>query len=972
MDDRENEDNLLRSVALQDANAILLAPQPAEQELRQAKEALRQQSEWLRIVLSSIGDAVIATDAEGRVSFMNGVAEALTGWPQSEAVGRPLPEVFRIVNEHTWRSAENPALRARREGTVAGLANHPILIARDGTEKPIDDRAAPMRGTDGTAIGSVLVFRDVTERNRTDEHLRASEGRHRFLAELGDATQALTDPSAMMAAIARLLAEYLGVDRCAYAEVENEEVFVITGDHSVGVPSIVGRWPVAAFGAECTRLMLANEPYVVDDVDNDPRITTADLPAYRATHIQAVICIPLHKDGTFTAAMAVHQRTPRRWTNAEVQIVTTVVARSWEALERTRVTRNLRESEARFRRLAAASIIGVIRWDLDRSLILDANDEFLRMTGYDRADLAAGRLNFRTMTPPEWAERNEVGIHELRSKGVGGAYEKEYFRKDGERVPIIIVGVRFEDSPSEGMSFVLDITERKRAEQELARLTAESERERRLYETILSSTPDLVYVFGLDHRFTYANKALLNMWGRTWDDAIGKNCLELGYPDWHAAMHDREIEHVVATKLPIRGEVPFTGAPGRRIYDYIFVPVIGANGEVEAVAGTTRDVTERKQAEEDLKAADRKKDEFLALLAHELRNPLAPIRNGLQVMRLAPGDPEAITRARTMMDRQLAHMVRLIDDLMDVSRISRNKLELRRSRVLLADIVNSAVETARPLIDAAGHVLTVSLPAPPIHLDADLTRLAQVFGNLLTNSAKYTEPGGRIWLTAQPRDGTVLVSVRDNGIGIPAESLESIFDMFSQVDRSIERSAGGLGIGLALVKGLVEMHGGAVAAASGGHGQGSTFTVTLPILEKPIDSTATETMDGEQAATAPKRRVLVVDDNRDGADSLAMMLRLMNNEVRTANDGIEAVATAEAFRPEVILMDVAMPKLNGLDATRRIRAKEWGRRATIIALTGWGQDGDRERSREAGCDGHLVKPVNLPELEEVLGGMLRE
>ena len=247
-----------------------------------------------------------------------------------------------------------------------------------------------------------------------------------------------------------------------------------------------------------------------------------------------------------------------------------------------------------------------------------------------------------------------------------------------------------------------------------------------------------------------------------------------------------------------------------------------------------------------------------------------------------------------------------------------------------------------------------------------MTRLAQVFSNLLTNSAKYTERGGRIWLSAERIGDEVAVSVRDTGIGIPAESLSSIFDMFSQVDRSVERSTGGLGIGLALVKGLVEMHGGKVTVASEGQGKGSTFTVTLPALVAQAEAAPTPFPDNGQTATRLRRRILVVDDNRDGANSLAMMLKLMGNDVQTANDGIEALKLAERFRPEVILMDVGMPRLNGLDATRRIREQSWGKSMTIIALTGWGQDEDKERSREAGCDGHLVKPVNLDDLAKVL------
>jgi CheY-like chemotaxis protein/anti-sigma regulatory factor (Ser/Thr protein kinase) len=364
-----------------------------------------------------------------------------------------------------------------------------------------------------------------------------------------------------------------------------------------------------------------------------------------------------------------------------------------------------------------------------------------------------------------------------------------------------------------------------------------------------------------------------------------------------------------------------------------------------------------------LAESDRKKDEFIALLAHELRNPLAPIRNGLQIVRQAR-DSAVRERAQVMMDRQLAHMVRLIDDLLDVSRISRNKLELRRGRVTLADVVESAVEAAQPVIDAAGHELFVTLPGRSVYLDADLTRLAQVLSNLLTNAAKYTERGGTIWLSAERKDGVIEVTIKDTGIGIPREALPRIFDMFSQVDRSLERATGGLGIGLALVKGLTEMHGGTVVAMSEGEGRGSTFVVTLPTVLDEVAAVDERSPSG--LAAGPARRVLVVDDNRDGAESLGMMLELAGHEVALAHDGVEAIERAAQFRPDVILMDVGMPRLNGLDATRQIRQQPWGRAATIIALTGWGQECDRDQSREAGCNGHLVKPVALEELHQVL------
>jgi PAS domain S-box-containing protein len=623
------------------------------------------------------------------------------------------------------------------------------------------------------------------------------------------------------------------------------------------------------------------------------------------------------------------------------------------------------EAQARLAAIVESSQDAIVSKTLE-GIIQSWNAGAERLFGYAPEEVIGQSITL--LIPPELLDEERQILEHLRRGERVEHFETVRIAKDGRRIDISLTvsPIRGRDGVIIGASKVArDITQKKRVESELDQVTAESERRRRLYEAVLSSTPDLAYVFDLNHRFSYANEGLLRMWGKTWDEAIGKNCLELGYEPWHAAMHSREIEQVRATKQPVRGEVPFSGTFGRRIYDYILVPVFGTDGEVEAVAGTTRDVTDRKNMEDELRDADRRKDEFLALLAHELRNPLAPLRNGLQVLQLADAtDLNVLADARAMMDRQLTHMVRLIDDLLDISRINRNKMVLRRARVSLSEVIASAVETAQSLLDESGHQLTVTLPDRPVELDADFTRLAQVFGNLLVNSAKYTPPGGRIAITAEPADDAVIVTIRDNGIGIPAESLPRIFDMFSQVDRSIERTTGGLGIGLALVKGLTEMHGGAVTVASEGQGCGSTFTVSLPVLARPAASVASAVSGTNQVLSG--LRFLVVDDHRDGAKILSKMLRLMGNEVSTAHDGLEAFAEAERFHPDVILMDVGMPRLNGLDATRRIRQEPWGRRVRIIALTGWGQESDRELSRSAGCDGHLVKPVTLPELQQAL------
>jgi CheY-like chemotaxis protein len=364
-----------------------------------------------------------------------------------------------------------------------------------------------------------------------------------------------------------------------------------------------------------------------------------------------------------------------------------------------------------------------------------------------------------------------------------------------------------------------------------------------------------------------------------------------------------------------------------------------------------------------LREADRRKDEFLATLAHELRNPLAPIRTGLKIMQMAGDNQAAVEQARAMMERQLRQMVRLIDDLLDVSRITRGKLELRKCRADLSEVIQSAVEASRPPIEAAGVELTVAVPTDPVYVDADVTRLAQVFTNLLNNAAKFTERGGHVWLTADRQGSDVVVTIRDTGIGIPADMLSKVFDLFAQVDRSLERSRGGLGIGLTLARRLVALHGGTVAAHSAGPGHGTELVVRLPVAEPPP---AAEVPLNGAAAPNARLRILVADDNHDAADSLQMMLGILGHEVRAAHDGREAVRAAEEFRPDVAFLDIGMPGLNGYDVARAVRSRPWGRDVTLVALTGWGQEEDHRRSREAGFDQHLVKPVDPEVLQQTL------
>jgi PAS domain S-box-containing protein len=396
------------------------------------------------------------------------------------------------------------------------------------------------------------------------------------------------------------------------------------------------------------------------------------------------------------------------------------------------------------------------------------------------------------------------------------------------------------------------------------------------------------------------------------------------------------------------GDWRWMEARGRAQYD--------AAGNPTMLYGLGIDITDRVRAVEALREADRRKDEFLATLAHELRNPLAPISSGLHIMRTAGDNPQVAATAREIMERQVAQMVRLVDDLLDVARITTGKVELRCEQIDLADPIRDAVETSRPLLEHNDQPLTVSLPDAPVFANADRTRLAQVFANLLNNSAKFSDRAQPISIALTQEGDSAVIRVRDCGVGIPPAALPKIFDMFRQADDEGSRARGGLGIGLSLVKRIAEMHGGSVDASSDGAGRGSEFVVRIPVIAAQRGNANREL----PAASVPvlKRRILVVDDNTDAAESLAALLSINGHETRMAHDGPQAVAEAKAFQPDVVFLDIGMPTMDGHETARRIRQEPWGKQMVLVALTGWGQTEDRRRSQEAGFDHHLVKPAD--------------
>ncbi len=623
-----------------------------------------------------------------------------------------------------------------------------------------------------------------------------------------------------------------------------------------------------------------------------------------------------------------------------------------------------RQSEQKFRGLLESAPDAMVIID-GRGRIALVNAQTEKLFGYARGELVG--MPVEILIPQRFHDRHPghrqsfFGDPKLRPMGAGR--ELWAARRDGTEFQVEI-GL----SPLETESGVLvtaairDITERKKTEEALRASEAFS-------RDILENSPDCVKVLDAAGHVVGINangQCLMEIddiaavEGRAWCDL---------WPD------EGQTEVLAAI------EAARSGGTGRfqrfcptakgtpKWWDVIVAPIRDAEGEVVRFISVSRDISERKQAELKLQEqtaalaeADRRKNEFLAMLAHELRNPLAPIRNAAQALQLAPDSADAVRSASAMIGRQVGQMVRLVDDLLDVSRVSRGKIDLRRERVELASAVNHAVEAALALYENRNHNLIVTMPPQPVYLNADPTRLAQVVGNLLNNACKFTDKGGRISLTVERGGEWATIRVRDSGIGIAADQLPRIFDLFTQIDTSIERSVSGLGIGLTLVKTLVEMHDGTVDVLSDGVGRGSEFVVRLPVMVEPPPPPPVP----PAAAPATARRILVVDDNRDSATSLAMLLELTGNETTTAYDGLEAVEAAEAFRPDVVLLDIGLPKLNGYGVARKIREQPWGNTVVLVALTGWGQEEDRQKSRDGGFDAHMVKPVDFDDLLKVL------
>jgi PAS domain S-box-containing protein len=606
----------------------------------------------------------------------------------------------------------------------------------------------------------------------------------------------------------------------------------------------------------------------------------------------------------------------------------------------------------------------IVSKDLD-GIIRSWNRGAERLFGYT-AEEAVGR-SVTMLIPAEHADEEPQILARLRRGERVDHFESVRVTKDGRRVNVSLTISPVRDATGQivGASKVArDITERVRAD--------ESRREReRQFREMIDALPVAVYTTDAEGRITHFNPAAVEFSGRAPELGSDHWCVtwKLYYPDGRPMPHD-QCPMAVALKegRAVRGEEAIAELPDgtRRWFEPFPTPLFDSEGRLVGGINMLLDTTERRRTEAALRDADRRKDEFLAVLAHELRNPLAPIRNALHILRRSAADRATVDQVRDVMERQVEHIARLVDDLVEVSRITRGKLELRKERVELAEIIRTAVETSQPLIDAARHQLDIRLPDEPLVLDVDPVRIAQILVNLLNNAAKYTEEGGQIRLAVRREGAAVSISVRDNGVGIAPDMLAKVFELFRQAGDSLGRDQGGLGIGLTLAKQLVELHDGTIHAYSAGLGQGAEFVIRLPMA--PALRTAEEPAPPRQARAASGRRVLVVDDYRDSANSLAMLLKLSGAEVQTAYDGESALEAISNHRPSVVLLDIGMPGMDGYEVARRAR-ESGGGDLTLIALTGWGEEESVRLSEDAGIDHHLVKPVDYHALMALLASL---
>ncbi|WP_375444788.1 PAS domain S-box protein [uncultured Fibrella sp.] len=819
-----------------------------------------------------------------------------------------------------------------------------------------------------------VVFQDVTGRKRQ----QASAA---FLIDIQNNFTNLSSTDEIMQTIGARIGEYMQVKTCNFLGVDltqPEEITVSYGWALDGYPDLQHqKFRIQDFisGGEFHRVSRQGETMVVCDTRTDPR---TDGEACARLRVGAFVSVPFANSGESNYLFSVSDGQPRAWRDDEISLFEKLANLIFPRLEQARTQEALRRSEERMRIAIEAAEMGTWEWNLPDNEVYWNEQHFL-LFGMQPHQRAVTPDEFMRHVHPDDIDRIKAKLtYAIQGKTIYKA-EFKVVHEDGTVRWMSGYGrvtAEEDDKATRLNGVIFDIDDRIEADEALR----QSEEQQRI---VMASITDHALITTDTHNVvTSWNVGAQKLFGYTAEEAIGQSAAFIYTPEDRAAGVPEKEAQTAQQQGQAADERYQVRKDGSRFFvSGVQSPLYDMQQRLLGYVTVARDLTQRQQMEEELREADRRKDEFLALLAHELRNPLAPIRNVLQLLKLTSGGDETIGPALAMMSRQVDHLVRLIDDLLDVSRISRGKLELRRERLDLTALVQQATDVMRPLYDSYRRQLEVNLPDFPIYLYGDATRLTQVVTNLLTNGARYTHLEGHVWLSLEievtdtlpgladgpPMGVAAVLRLGDNGIGLAADQLERIFDLFVQVDSSLDRAQGGLGLGLTLVKQLVELHGGRVEARSAGLGRGSEFIVTLPTLLKPTKSM--NQVSELASAIGLRQRILVVDDNRDAADTLAMLLKLKKHEVHVRYSGREAIEAAETLKPEIVLLDISMPELDGYQTAMLIRQQPWGSSLVLIALTGYGQEEDRRRSFEAGFDGHLVKPVDLATLLQLMSSL---
>lgn len=883
-----------------------------------AEQALRNNERRFRQIIDALPAAIYTTDAAGRLTHYNAAAVDFSGrvpelgtdlwcvsWKLYSADGMPLPH------------DQCPMAVSLKEGRlirgVEAIAERP-----DGVRRWFVPYPTPLHDESGQMVGGINMLVDITERKEAEQaqaHLAA------IVASSSDAILSKT---------------LRGIITTWNASAER--IFGYTADEMIG-QSIL-------------RLIPPDRQYEEDQI-------LARLKAgERIEHYETV---RQRKDGQhIDVALTISPIADRHGTIIGASKIVRDIT------ERKRAEQALRESEQRFQLAALATNDAIWDWDLKTNRIW-WNEGAQTLFGYAPEQVGSNVSWWHENLHPDDRDRVIAGLHAVIDDSAAFWREEYRFRRaDGSDVFVFDRGYVIRDEAGKALRMIgaiQDLTERKRAEELLLKHT-------RQLALITDAAPVFIAHCDAESRFKFVNKAYAQRFDLRPEECIGKSLAEIVGQAAHQAFS--KYINTVLRGEPVEFDltVPYA-VIGDRFMHCSYAPELDADGKVIGFVAALVDITERKRieealrsSEETLKEADRRKDEFLAMLAHELRNPLAPIANAVHLLRHERSENPTQLEARAIIERQTARLARLVDDLLEVSRITTGRIRLHMEQVEISGIVERAAETVRPLVEQHRHTLSISLPPNPIWLSADAARMEQVLVNLLNNAAKYTDDGGRIELTAQAEGNDVVLRVRDTGIGIPPDLLPRVFDLFTQSERSLDRSHGGLGIGLSVVQRLVSMHGGTVTAKSI-VGEGSEFTVRLPAA-RPVLTHRQAPLHQTDDRTVRPLRVLVVDDNVDAAQSLAMLLEVSGHVAWLAHDGLAALEAASSYRPHVVLLDIGLPKLDGYAVAARLRNDPLHRDALLVAMTGYGQAADRERGREAGFDHHLVKPVDFANVEQVL------